>query len=147
MANSKFYPYLLVSFQLGSLFYYVVSGPVLADTIPGILVEFAGIFLAIHAIYIVKIRNVNIAPIVKQGSELITSGPYKYIRHPMYIAQIIAIIPLLIEYFTYLRLGVLILLIITLLLKISFEEKQLINHFPEYTEYKKKSWKLIPYIL
>ena len=146
MANSKFYPYLLVSFQLGSLFYYVVSGPVLADTIPGILVEFAGIFLAIHAIYIVKIRNVNIAPIVKQGSELITSGPYKYIRHPMYIAQIIAIIPLLVEYFTWLRFGVLLLLIVTLLLKIKYEEKQLVSHFPDYKDYKKTTWRLIPYV-
>lgn len=131
---------------MGSLFYYAISGPLLCDTISGILVEFAGIFLAIHAIYIVKIRNVNIAPIVKHGSELVTTGPYKYIRHPMYLAQIIAIIPLLIEYFTYFRFGVLIILIMTLLLKIRYEEKQLLIHFPEYADYKKVSWKMLPYI-
>ncbi len=146
MSASKYYPYFLVTLQMGSLMYYAVSGPIIADSIPGILIECAGIFLAIHAIYIIKIRNVNIAPIVKTGSELVTNGPYKYIRHPMYIAQIITIVPLLVENFTYVRLGVLILLIFTLLFKIQYEEKQLVRYFPEYESYRKTTWKIIPFI-
>jgi len=146
MTNNNFYPYFLVTVQLGSLLYIAVSGPILSNNPAGLLVESAGIFLAILAIYVVKIRNVNVTPTVKQNSELITSGPYRIIRHPMYIAQLIAVLPLIIDYFSWYRLITLILLLIILLVKIKYEEKQLITHFPEYLEYKKSTSRLIPYI-
>ncbi len=146
MENSSYYPYVLVAFQFGCLFYIALTAPVLSSSISGMLVESAGVFLAIHAIYVIRIRNVNITPTVKKNSELVTSGPYKIIRHPMYIAQIIAILPLVIEYYTLLRLVTLLVLIATLLIKIQYEEKQLVSHFPEYDSYRLTSWKLIPYI-
>ena len=110
------------------------------------LIESAGFFLAILAIYVVKIRNVNVTPTVKQGSELVTSGPYRLIRHPMYIAQLIAVLPLVIDYFSWYRLAAIIILFVILLIKIEYEEKQLIAHFPEYIEYRKKTSKMIPYV-
>jgi len=146
MENSKYYPYLLVTLQLGSLLYIAVSAPVISNNTMGFLLECAGIFLAILAIYVVRIKNVNITPTVKQNSELITSGPYRIIRHPMYIAQLIAVLPLVIDYFSWYRLTAILLLLVTLLIKIGYEEKQLIAHFPEYEEYKKKSSRLIPFI-
>ena len=146
MSNRKHYPYLLVTIQLGCLLYIAVSAPVLSNNSAGLLIECAGIFLALLAIYVVKIRNVNVAPIVKQNSELITSGPYRIIRHPMYIAQLIAVLPLVIDYFSWYRLAAIVILLVILLIKIEFEEKQLIAHFPEYTEYKKRTKKLIPFV-
>ncbi len=142
----KFYPYLLVFLQMGSLFYIAVSASVISNNSVGLLVEATGIFLAIHAIYVVKVKNVNITPTVKKGSELITLGPYRIIRHPMYIAQIIAVIPLIIDYYSWLRVLAFGLLLITLLVKIQYEERQLISHFPAYIEYKKTTYKLIPFI-
>jgi len=94
----------------------------------------------------VKIRNVNVTPTVKKGSELVTSGPYRIIRHPMYIAQLIAVLPLVIDYFSWYRLAAIIILLLVLLIKIGYEEKQLIAHFPEYTKYKTTTSRLIPYI-
>lgn len=146
MALNRLYPYILVFFQLGSLIYIAITASVISDTIPGFLVECTGVFLAVHAIYVVKIKNVNITPTVKNNSELVTSGPYSIIRHPMYIAQIIAVIPLVIDYFTVFRLVAFLILVITLIIKISYEEKQLNKHFPAYREYSEKTWKLIPYI-
>ncbi len=146
MTSSKYYPYLLVTFQMGSLLYIAFSASVVSDSVAGLFVEASGIFLAIHAIYIVKIRNVNITPTVKANSELVTSGPYRIIRHPMYIAQLIAVLPLIVEYFSYTRLLVFFMLLITLLVKIQFEERQLVTHFPEYKTYQKTTYKLIPYI-
>ncbi len=146
MTNGKLYPYFLVSVQLGCLLFIAISAPVVSNNIAGLLLESTGIFLAIHAIYIVKIKNVNVTPTVKQGSELVTSGPYRIIRHPMYIAQLIAVLPLIIDYFSWCRLAAIIILLIVLLLKIEYEEKQLIAHFPEYTEYMKATSRMIPYI-
>ena len=146
MSKNKIYPYFLVTVQLGCLLFIAVSAPVLSNNIAGMLIESAGVFLAILAIYIVKIRNVNVAPIVKQNSELVTSGPYRLIRHPMYTAQLIAVLPLVIDYFSWYRLVAIIILTVILLIKIGYEEKQLITHFPEYIEYRKKTSKMIPYV-
>ncbi|MFK5854744.1 MAG: methyltransferase [Bacteroidota bacterium] len=146
MTNNKLYPYFLVSVQFASLIYIAISAPVISNNIGGLLIESVGIFLAVHAIYIVKIKNVNVTPTVKQGSELVTSGPYRIIRHPMYIAQLIAVLPLVIDYFSWDRLAAILILLTILLIKIQYEEKQLVAHFPEYTEYKKTTNKIIPFV-
>ncbi len=146
MTNSKNYPYFLVLVQFICLIFIAISAPVISNNIAGLLVESMGIFLAVHAIYIVKIRNVNVTPTVKQGSELITSGPYRIIRHPMYIAQLIAVLPLVIDYFSWYRLAAIVILLLVLLVKIGYEEKQLIVYFPEYTKYKTMTSRMIPYI-
>ncbi len=146
ISKKNIYPSILTSLQLISLVYILISGPVIADSINGFLVEIAGIFLGVLAIIIMKPGNFNIRPLIKKGGVLVTNGPYRIIRHPMYTAQIIALTPLIIEYFTYYRLIAILMLTIVLLVKIEFEEKLLIEHFKDYSEYIKKTKKLIPFI-
>jgi len=93
-----------------------------------------------------RIGNFRIVPLIKVGGVLVTSGPYKYIRHPMYLAQVIVVAPLVVDYFSWVRFGVILILILDLLIKIQFEEKRLLNHFPDYDVYRKNSWKLIPFL-
>ena len=146
--KEKIYPSILVFIQLSSLVFIFVSGPVFANTTSGILVEAAGIFLGLLAIYIMRPGNFNIRPIVKPNGILITSGPYRMIRHPMYLAQVLAVIPLVVEpeSFSYWRLAVLLILITVLTIKIEYEEKRLVKHFKDYADYKKKTKKVIPFV-
>ena len=144
--KEKIYPSLLAFIQLGSLVYLLVSGPVIANSFAGILIEASGVFLGLLAIYIMRPGNFNIRPIVKSDAILIRTGPYRIIRHPMYLAQVIAVIPLVWESFSYWRLTVLIILILVLLIKIFYEEKRLILHFKEYSAYMEESKRLIPFI-
>lgn len=146
MTNSKLYPYFLVTVQLSCLLYIMISGPFLSNNTAGLLIECTGIFLALLAIYVIKIDNFNITPNVKENSELITSGPYRIIRHPMYLAQLIAVLPLVIDYFSWPRFIAFLILLIILLVKIEYEEKLLIAHFPNYMAYKVRTSKLIPFI-
>ncbi|MDP2721978.1 MAG: isoprenylcysteine carboxylmethyltransferase family protein [Bacteroidales bacterium] len=142
----KLFPYLLVFIQLSSLLFLLVSAPALALTPQGLLVEVAGIFLGLRAIYIMNIGNFNISPLIRANAILVEKGPYKYIRHPMYLAQVVMVAPLVVDYFTWIRMAVIMLLIVNLLVKIQFEEKQLESHFPGYAEYRQKTWKLIPFL-
>ena len=128
------------------LLFIAISAPVISNEVGGIFVEASGIFLALLAIYEIKIKNVNITPTVKQGAELVTTGIYRIVRHPMYIAQIIAVAPLIYDCFSYSRLAAIIILSVNLIVKLNFEEKQLIKAFPEYIEYKNKTWRLLPFL-
>ncbi len=144
MIKEKIYPYFLVFIQLSCLVFIAVSGPVLAKGTNGMLIESAGVFLAVVAIFTMKPGNFNITPRIKQNGILITSGPYRLIRHPMYLAQIIAVLPLVVDYFSWYRLAAILLLTVDLLVKIVYEEKRLQNYFPDYANYARKTKKLIP---
>lgn len=146
MFREKIYPYILVFFQLGSLIYILVSAPALSKTYAGILVESTGIFLGVLAIFNMGFGNFNVTPKNKEDGKLVTRGIYKVIRHPMYFAQLVAVLPLVIDYYSIDRLIVFFVLFVTLLLKINFEETHLIKHFEGYSEYMKKTKKMIPFV-
>ncbi len=146
MKRDKFFPYLLVVVQISCLIFIFVSGPFLSNNTSGLLIECTGVFFTLHSIYVMKIRNFNITPTIKQDSELITSGPYRIIRHPMYIGQLIAVLPLVIDYFSWYRFSAFAILAIILMVKINYEEKLLLAHFTDYRAYMKRTKKLIPYL-
>ncbi|MBE0649611.1 MAG: isoprenylcysteine carboxylmethyltransferase family protein [Bacteroidales bacterium] len=147
MFKEKIYPNLLVTVQLGSLLYLAISGTWVAGSALGLMVESFGIGLGILAIYVAGIHNVNIRPLPKEGGKLITYGPYYFIRHPMYLAQVVAFIPLVVTHYTPLRLAVILALTVALLLKMPYEEKGLIGQFGEdYKTYMSRTKKVIPFI-
>lgn len=144
--KKRLFAYLLVFLQFASLVFLLKTAPVVADSIHGLLLEVAGIILGVQAILTMRIGNFNIAPLNKPGSQLITRGIYSVIRHPMYLAQWLAMVGLVADYYSWLRLLVLLILTTTLLIKLHFEERQLRQHFSGYTAYADRTHKLIPYI-
>ncbi len=142
----KYFPYILVFIQLSSLLFIFVTGHVVAESPHGMLVEAAGIFFGLLAIYYMKLGNFRITPLIQEKGILVENGPYHYIRHPMYLAQIVAVAPLVVDYFSFARLAVLVLLCVVLVVKTQFEERLLLAHFSGYAAYKTKTWKMIPLV-
>lgn len=90
--------------------------------------------------------NYSIYPEMKSRSKLITTGPYRYIRHPMYLALLFMMTGVACFHgyvINYLSLGF---LVFVLLVKIHREERILSEVFPEYVNYSKIKKRLIPYI-
>ncbi len=90
----------------------------------------------------------NFSPLAEAEShtKLILNGVYTYIRHPAYLGVLIMAISGCILFsciFTYL---LFIILTISILKRISKEEKDLLQNFAEYKEYKKNTRKLLPFI-
>lgn len=137
---------MLTGLQLSSLFWLLMTGPRIASDYGGLLVESAGLFLGLLAIFQMGIGNFNITPRIKKDGVLVSNGIYSVIRHPMYLAQLVLLAPLVIEHFSYVRLLVWLLLLAVLLLKINFEEKRLLAHFEGYLAYAGKTKKLIPFL-
>ena len=137
---------ILVGMQMVCIFILLVRIPFFHSDLWALLVSFAGFLLGLWAIVTMKLDNISVRPDVKQNARLVTGGPYKVIRHPMYSAVLLAFSPFVIDQPSTLLLIVLITLLITLLIKMNYEEKLLRNYFEEYSIYSKHSWKLIPFI-
>jgi protein-S-isoprenylcysteine O-methyltransferase Ste14 len=138
--------YLFVFIQFGGIAFLLFTGPIFANDIRLLMIEIVGIFLAFWAIYSMQLNNLSIYPKLKDDAVFVKHGPYKLIRHSMYLSIIITFIPLIIDKFTYFRLMFLILIFIDLLFKLRYEEGILKNTFPEYSAYMNKTYRLFPYL-
>lgn len=144
--KNKRKPYILVFLQFSTLFGIMFTGPLFASGFVLLGVQVCGVFLGLWSVYIMKIGNFKIIPIPVEKAVLRMEGPYKLIRHPMYISIILFALPELLNYFTYCRLWIFIFLVISLLVKLKYEEEKLLEKFPEYLAYMQKSKRLIPFL-
>jgi len=84
---------------------------------------------------------------IKKNHELITKGPFKIIRHPQYLCQILLNIGATAATFSYI-VGIFTLIEIPIyIMRASLEDKMLAKYFSEkFSDYKKKSGFMIPFI-
>lgn len=137
--------YLHVIIQFTSIFFVFFTGPVLFIS-PLSFPIIAGIILGIWSIFVMRNSVLSVMPDPQADIKLITRGPYKLIRHPMYSALFLVLIPLVINYTTKERIIVIVLFTINQILKLLYEEKLIIKKLPDYYNYMQKTWRLIPYL-
>ncbi len=141
-------PNFLVVFQLASAFMLLVSGPILSADWALLACQGVGLLLGLVAVIQMKVfaSKFNVSPRVKNGAKLVRSGMYRFIRHPMYTSLLLYFIPALIDHFSWFRAVFSGILVVTILIKLNYEEKLLDQAFSGYAAYKKQSWRLIPFI-
>ena len=115
-------------------------------SVVGLLLIFIASGIALLAITANRPGNFNVRPVPKKTGELITSGIYRYVRHPMYCSLFFAGLGFVFCQFVIWKLLAWVLLLATLILKARVEEKALLNHFPDYKNYQKRSKAFIPFI-
>ncbi len=114
----------------------------------GVALCAAGVAIAIWARYTLG-RNWSGVPTVKENHELITSGPYRFVRHPIYTGILLA--TLASAFVATGRLGGLVfflVLAVMLHFKSLIEEKFMVESFPQaYPEYRRRTKAIIPFVL
>lgn len=124
----------------------LVTGPILPADPVLLLIEFAGLGLGLWAVFAAGIGNFNVTPDPVRGGRLFRGGPYRLIRHPMYLALLLTTLPLVIAEFSVLR-GILwVVLLVDLVLKLNYEEGLLAAQLEGYREYMKETYRLIPFV-
>jgi protein-S-isoprenylcysteine O-methyltransferase Ste14 len=136
---------LLVAIQFSCLILLVILGHVWPQFIAAQILLILGLLLGIWAILSMKFK-VNVFPELLPNSKLITSGPYKFIRHPMYTAVLLVAAAWAATNFTALTAALWVVLLIDLLYKLTYEEKLLRTTFTDYKQYQKRTKRLLPFI-
>jgi protein-S-isoprenylcysteine O-methyltransferase Ste14 len=116
-------------------------------SIVGLILLFAG--LSIRWISINTLKKYFTANLtIQEGHKLITTGIYKYIRHPSYLGGLFCFAGFGVALDNYISLFLIFFVnLIALLIRIDYEEKILMNKFEsEFEEYKKRTKKLLPLV-
>ena len=115
-------------------------------TVFGTTLVFFGTCIGVLAIWQMRKSKLSILPEVTTGATLIDTGLYSLIRHPMYLAVIIASTGLAVNSTNYLSIILLFILVVDLFFKVNREEKLLEKEFKQYPSYKQKTKKIIPWV-
>ncbi len=91
-------------------------------------------------------RNWSSQPALKEGHELVTSGPYRLVRHPIYTGVILAFLGTALV--NDLLWGAVFLCVIAVfVMRVRVEERLMLWQFPDqYPDYMKRTKALVPFV-
>ena len=117
---------------------------------PMFWIHLAGIILGTMGLIIILVsilqlsENLSPFPTPKTNSQLVTTGLYKFVRHPIYSGIILAMVGYGLFSSSVSRLIVAIITYIFFYIKSEYEEKLLSQKFPRYTAYKERTGRIWP---
>jgi protein-S-isoprenylcysteine O-methyltransferase Ste14 len=82
---------------------------------------------------------------IQPGHELVTDGPYRYVRHPSYLGMMLGLAGWALVFRSAVGLAATALGLLVLAARIDAEEALLASQFGEpYEEYRRRTWRLLP---
>jgi len=139
--------HLLVSLQMsGIAFCCYPVGLQNSGNIYWLIVCALGATLGIQTLCYNKMGNFSVYPEVKHQAALITTGPYRSIRHPMYTSLITMMIGIALYNYHWVNAVGVLMVAGAVINKANREEKLLLMKFLEYAHYQQKSYRFLPYI-
>lgn len=113
----------------------------------GLALTWAGVLFAIWARSTLG-RNWSAKPTVKQDHELITAGPYRLARHPIYTGMLLGAVGTALASTEWRGLIGVLMITVAFLLKIQIEERLMLETFPDsYPAYRREVKALLPGLL
>lgn len=111
--------------------------------IAGVLLAGAGLGFSVWARRHLG-RNWSANVTLKEGHVLIRSGPYRYVRHPIYTGVLLAFLGTALTMGEWRGLAAFVLACVAFVLKSRWEESRLRLTFPEYDDYREHTAALVP---
>ena len=91
-------------------------------------------------------RNFRVFAAPRRSGTLITSGVYSRVRHPMYTAVITSLGGYALYFGSLWAIPFWLGCTILYIIKAVKEERLLAEHYPEYEDYRRRSWRFIPFV-
>jgi protein-S-isoprenylcysteine O-methyltransferase Ste14 len=102
--------------------------------------------IGLWALQVMGLRQVKVFPEVPSLGNLIVLGPYRWVRHPMYTSVLLVTLAWTLGNPLTFRIILWAGLVITLLIKLRYEERLLMERFPDYEAYRRQTKRLIPFV-
>ena len=103
------------------------------------------LLLAVNAIAIYCLSHLGCSfSIMPEARELVTSGVYTYLRHPLYLAEMIGVTGTVMQFGSVWTALILVVQIALQLRRMHNEEIVLTVVFPEYAEYQRRTARVLP---
>jgi len=109
------------------------------------IIQISAIILMIWARLVFGKRSFHLTAKTTKG-KLITNGPYKIIRHPIYAAICLFVLASLGNNFSWQTAFWVALVVLGSLIRIFCEEHILLDQYPDYRAYARKTKRLIPFL-
>ena len=136
----------LVVTQFALIILIMFTGPLLPTywSLRGVLV--LGGVIGLWAFLAMGLGNIRAFPEIPQHGRFVVHGPYRWVRHPMYTSALMITLAWMVEHPLPFRMGLWVGLVVTLWVKLRYEESLLMERFPEYDTYRRHTKRLIPFV-
>lgn len=138
--------YIYLTLIYSSVILIIATGPLLSVKIYLVFPEIASVWLVLWVVWTNKIGNFDLT--LKPGNKkrLVAKGPYKLVRHPLYTALLMLTLTLVIGYADTLRIFFWLVQLAATVLKIRTDEVLLSKYYGDFSLYRQRTYKLIPFI-
>ena len=136
------YLYTSLPFLLLGLIFFTAT--ILPGSLAGQIILASSVLLGFWAIWAFRHTRINVFPYLPEGARLIRKGPYRFVRHPMYTAVLLFVLAYWVDQPGLIYSAYLLALLLVIILKIRFEESQLIAGFENYESQFYRTYRIIP---
>jgi protein-S-isoprenylcysteine O-methyltransferase Ste14 len=131
--------------MIGGLVFLLMTGRLFSASPLVIVPQVAAIVLIVWARMTLGWRSFHVAANPTEGG-LVTVGPYRYIRHPIYAAMCLFTVAGVAAHGSCLAFAVCGVVLGGALVRLWCEEALLKERYPQYREYAARTWRMIPYV-
>jgi protein-S-isoprenylcysteine O-methyltransferase Ste14 len=131
--------------MVGGLAGLIGTDMLFSSSSPVIVTQIAAVLLMVWARVVFGRRSFHAAANPTAG-ELVTVGPYRYVRHPIYAAACLFTVAGVATYRSWTAAALCGLVLVGALVRLRCEEVLLAVRFPQYHDYAAKTWRMIPYV-
>ena len=145
MRNKSTLSHVLVTLQFTAIT--IVAWPFLAQAegrLPWLAISGFGVLVGLYTLAHNRLGNFGIYPEPIPDACLVTTGPYKWIRHPMYTSLLLFMLGIALYRHAWPNYLGMALLAIAIFGKMHREEAHLHVRFEDYSDYVKRTRRLIP---
>ena len=105
-----------------------------------------GCLIGLWAFLSMGLGNIRAFPEIPQHGRLVVHGPYHWVRHPMYTSLLLITLGWVVEHPFPFRMVLWVGLVVTLWVKLRYEEQLLMVRFAEYEEYRTRTKRIFPFL-